>query len=386
MIPSRYYLTVASLIPILLTQVFIAYRTLELVRDRPALLRVWRRAVLMASIALVVAVMSEFGLTEGWPRTPVLIVQAGMNLWGLVSMGGVAIYLVLSFGIKRLPRPFQKERREALRIMVGAAAASPLVAVGFGTFIERTNFEVTERAIRIPDLPKALEGLRALQLSDIHLGDYLSVKTLEKIIASSNELKPHVIFITGDLISVPRDPLDDCLRQLARLKSDYGSFGCLGNHERYAHAESYTTSQGERLGIHFLRAEARLLNIGGARLNIAGIDYQPFEQRPNYLKSTPSLAAPGAVNLLLSHNPDVFPAAVARGYDVMLAGHTHGGQVTVEILGPVLNPARILTPYVSGLYRIGRASCYVNRGIGTLGIPTRLGARPEIALLKLERS
>jgi predicted MPP superfamily phosphohydrolase len=196
-------------------------------------------------------------------------------------------------------------------------------------------------------------------------------------------LKPHLAFVTGDLISVAQDPLDDCLRQLARLKADWGTFGCLGNHEVYADSEDYTAKQGERLGIQFLRAEARTLKIGTAALNIVGIDYAPFGQRPNYLRHGRSLAIPGAVNVLLSHNPDVFPAAAAHGYDLTLAGHTHGGQVTFEILSPALNPARIITPFVRGLYRDGDSSCYVTRGIGTLCVPTRLGARPEITLLKL---
>ena len=159
-----------------------------------------------------------------------IMVQTGMNLWGMASIGGVAIYLVLSAAAKRLPRSFQQDRREAIRVIIGAAAASPIVPVAFGTFIERTNFEVCEREIRIPNLPASLEGLRSLQLSDIHLGQYLSVGTLRKIIDHSNELKAHIVFITGDLISVAKDPLDECLRELARLKSDRGIFGCLGNH------------------------------------------------------------------------------------------------------------------------------------------------------------
>ena len=90
--------------------------------------------------------------------------------------------------------------------------------------------------------------------------------------------------------------------------------------------------------------------------------------------------------VLLSHNPDVFPTAVRQGYDLVLSGHTHGGQVTFEILNRNLNPARILTPYVRGLYRHANSSCYVTRGIGTLGVPVRLGAKPEISILTLKRS
>ncbi len=94
---------------------------------------------------------------------------------------------------------------------------------------------------------------------------------------------------------------------------------------------------------------------------------------------------PGACNVLLSHNPDVFPVAARKGFQFTLAGHTHGGQVRVEILRQDLNIARFFTPYVDGLYRDGSSSIFVSRGIGTIGLPTRLGSTPEVALLHLCR-
>ena len=92
------------------------------------------------------------------------------------------------------------------------------------------------------------------------------------------------------------------------------------------------------------------------------------------------------MNVLLSHNPDVWPVAVRQGYNVMLAGHTHGGQINIEILDHSFNPGRFYTPFVYGLYRQGDAAAYVTRGIGTIGIPARIGAPPEIALLRLRKA
>src|SRR5207302_11111611 len=125
---------------------------------------------------------------------------------------------------------------------------------------------------------------------------------------------------------------------------------------------------------------AHQLRFGSSVLNIAGVDYQSIFHKGQYLVGAERLVYPGAVNLLLSHNPDVFPVAAKQGYDLMLSGHTHGGQVTVEILDQTINPARFLTPYVYGLYREGPAAAYVTRGIGTIGIPARVGALPEISL------
>jgi predicted MPP superfamily phosphohydrolase len=111
------------------------------------------------------------------------------------------------------------------------------------------------------------------------------------------------------------------------------------------------------------------------------VDYQKFQS--NYLVGAERLIAPGAVNILLSHNPDVFPVAASKGYDLTIAGHTHGGQVDVEILHQHFNIARYYTPYVLGLYHEGASSVYVSSGIGTIGVPIRLGAPPEVSLIHL---
>jgi predicted MPP superfamily phosphohydrolase len=265
-----------------------------------------------------------------------------------------------------------------------ALAGTPFAVTGFGTFIQRTSFRVRETAIAIPGLAPELAGFRIVQLSDIHLGPFLSAPELARAVAAANELQGDLAVITGDLISVAGDPLDECLEQLARLRSPHGLFGCLGNHELHAEAEDYTERAGRRRGIDFLRRRAVLLRIGGARLNLAGVDYQRTQDRPRYLQGCETLRADGALNILLSHNPDVFPAAVRKGFDLTLAGHTHGGQVTVEILEQTVNVARFVTPFVAGRYQQEGKSLYVSRGIGTIGMPTRLGAAPEITLLRLE--
>jgi predicted MPP superfamily phosphohydrolase len=121
-------------------------------------------------------------------------------------------------------------------------------------------------------------------------------------------------------------------------------------------------------------------------LNVAGVDFQSYREKHRYLDGAEHLLVPGAMNLLLAHNPDVFPAAARQGYNLLLAGHTHGGQVTIEILDQSITPARFFTPYVYGLYRSGAAAAYVTRGIGTIGIPARIGAPPEISVLRLRKA
>lgn len=304
--------------------------------------------------------------------------SAAALLYSMVLIGGVMANLAWRHV---LAPAFNPRRRTLLNTARTAVLAAPAAVVGFGVFVERRQFEVKEVEIPIPGLPKDLDGLRLVQLSDIHRSAYLSQEELEHVIGMANECRAHVALVTGDLITRGGDPLDACLDELATLRSDAGTFGCLGNHEIYAKAERYTKVRGAALGMRFLRDEAAELRFGGAVLNFAGVDYQ--RQSHPYLRGAKRHIRPGAVNILLSHNPDVFPTAAGQGYDLTISGHTHGGQVSVEILHQHVNVARFFTPYVYGLYREGNSSVYVTRGIGTVGMPARIGAPPEVALIRL---
>jgi predicted MPP superfamily phosphohydrolase len=303
-------------------------------------------------------------------------------MWAFASAGSWIIYRLLWFSTRR----FDEGRRKLLRTAGSAAIGAPFAIVGFGALVNRTAFHVREVEARMANLHPDLEGLRLVQISDIHLSPFLSEAEFARVVDAANELKAHAVLVTGDLISMRGDPLDACLRQIARLRSDAGVYGCMGNHEEYAEVRDYTASQGERLGIPFLRSQAKTLRFGGAALNLAGVDYQHMKWRGHYLDNAEQLIVPGALNILMSHNPDVFPTAASQGWDLTLAGHTHGGQVNIEILNQDLNVARFYTPYVYGLYQTGRSSIYVTRGIGTIGMPARLGAPPEITLLRLRKA
>jgi predicted MPP superfamily phosphohydrolase len=303
--------------------------------------------------------------------------------WALSSVFLVALFALL----KLIPRPVDAVspgRRKFLRVVRAAAVGAPAIAFGYGTFIERYDLRMREEWIRIPGLDPDLEGLRLAQLTDIHLSPFLSERVLERAVAMANETRPHLALVTGDLISLRGDPLDSCLDRLAGLRGDAGVFGCMGNHEIYSDVQDYVAERGAKLGIRFLRSATEPLKFGGATLNLAGVDYQRMHSR--YLVGAEKMVRPAALNVLLSHNPDVFPVAARQGWQFTISGHTHGGQVNVEILRQDLNIARFFTPYTMGLYRIGASSIYVSRGIGTIGVPVRLGAPPEVALLRLCRT
>ena len=274
-------------------------------------------------------------------------------------------------------------RRGFLRATGATLFAAPMAVAGFG-ILERNRFELNQTEIPIVGLPKELDGLRIAQITDIHLSAFLSEREFARAVDMANETLPHLALVTGDLITRRGDPLDACLRQLARLKAGAGVLGCLGNHEIYTGTEAYVTEKGRGIGIEFLRMASREVRFGGASIQFAGVDYQR-SGRP-YLVGAETLIVPGRLNVLLSHNPDVFPVAARQGYALTIAGHTHGGQVNVEILNDNLNLARFYTPFTRGLYRLGDASIFVSSGIGTVGMPMRLGAPAEVNLIRLRRA
>jgi predicted MPP superfamily phosphohydrolase len=350
----------------------------------------WVRAAILSFDAFV-AVSYAFTFSEvlallAIPAGPLMVLGAGSLAYLMTATGVLGIYYVLRAVRRHLGAETNPARRRVLNTASNALLASPFVMMGYGALVQRTNFRVREVDVPLAGLPQDLDGLRLLHLSDFHLSAFLSEGELARVIDASNDLRAHAAFFTGDLISGPADPLDACIRQLARVKTDAGTLACMGNHERYVRAESYAARQAARQGIQFLRSEARALRFGGATLNVAGSDFESLRNRANYLAGMERFVAPGAVNVLLQHNPDTFPAAARRGYNLLLAGHTHGGQVTFEILDQSINPARFFTPYVGGLYRQRDSAAYVTRGIGTIGVPARIGAPPEISLLRLRKA
>lgn len=299
------------------------------------------------------------------------------QVWALATLGMAMLLMVLA----AIERQYQPGRRAFLHAARTAVIGAPALITGYGVLSERKAFHVKEVDIRIPGLHKDLQGLRIVQLSDIHLSPYLSEEELAWVVDMANETRAHIGVVTGDFITGRYDPLEACFRQLARLRCDAGVLACNGNHEIFSRTEERTQVLGARQGMRVLRRQAEVLRFGNARLNIAGVDYQHF--RAPYLVGAERLLEPGMTNVLLSHNPDVFPVAAKQGYDLTLAGHTHGGQVTVEILHQWANVARIFTPYVYGRYEQDGKSIYVTRGIGTVGIPARVGAPPEVSLVRL---
>jgi predicted MPP superfamily phosphohydrolase len=303
-------------------------------------------------------------------------IGAALTMFGWMTVV-IAIVILLR---SHVPARFSDSRRQFLNVTATAVCAAPAIALATG-ILTRKDFQVKEIDLKIPGLPKDLQGLRLLQLSDIHMGAFFSPADLRRVVDASNGLRADLGFITGDLITGMHDPLDACLLELKRLKTASGLWGCMGNHEKLAKVAGYTAAQGRKQNLFFLRHESQSLRFGDSRINLVGVDHQ-FKHE-GYLIGVEELVKPGEFNLLLSHNPDVFPVSARKGFQLTLAGHTHGGQINIEVANTNLNIVDFVTPYTKGLYQKPGSSLYVTSGLGTIGVPVRLGAPPEITLLRL---
>jgi predicted MPP superfamily phosphohydrolase len=292
------------------------------------------------------------------------------------------------------PAPRSSSRRKFLEQTAMAVSGAPFIVGAYGLLYGRLDLETAERPISLARLPKAFHGFRMAQLSDIHIGPFMPEEQIRKYVEITNRLKPDLVVLTGDFVTWKPAPEIQVVRALAGLKAPFGVFGCLGNHEAWAGVQASITRRFAAQGIRILRGERTWIETHGERLNLIGVDYQtnrPRERRwgnlvPVYLKGAEPLILPGELNILLSHNPNTFDRAAQLGVDLSIAGHTHGGQITLEYISPDLSPSRFVTRYVRGLFQKPGGQLYVNRGIGTIAIPMRIGSPPEITVFELRRS
>jgi hypothetical protein len=316
--------------------------------------------------------------------------------------------------------PVDLARRRFVQTATIVAGAAPFVGFAYGFAFERWQFQVREQTLSLETLPAELDGLRIAQLSDIHIGSFMPAREVRRAVGMANDLRADLTVVTGDFLTGAGDPLEACIAELAQLRAPLGVWGCNGNHEIYAGAEALAAELFSRYGMKLLRQERAEIRSNGRAFHLLGVDYQR-ERYPNgakrrLLTSIESLIDPNTFHILLSHNPNSFMRAAELGIDLSLAGHTHGGQIRVEILDADVSPARFFTPYIEGLYRrplyaaasetgfdlrTGAAASnssqatqapsvgsllYVNRGLGTIGAPVRLGSPPEITLHTLRRA
>ena len=237
---------------------------------------------------------------------------------------------------------------------------------------------IEHERITLDRLPEAFESFRIVQLSDIHHGPFSDRTQIERAVETANRLQPDIITLTGDYISKERHYAAPCAEMLGRLKAKYGVYAVLGNHDHWTDA-ALITDLFTAEGIKVLINEGMRFELNGSAFWLAGVDDTMVGLEDI------SLALAGArqeeMKLLLAHNPIVLRRAARADVDLVLSGHTHGGQVALRSeQSPSGGPRR---RFLKGLGRLGNTQIYVNRGLGTVVLPIRYGCPPEVSLLEL---
>jgi len=283
-------------------------------------------------------------------------------------------------------------RRAFLERTAAVAAGAPFVAGAYGLLYGRLNLEITAQTIRLPKLPRAFEGFRICQLSDIHIGPFMTAGEIRKYAAIANAQEADMIVLTGDFVTFDPGTQGAVVDALRGLRAPFGVYGSLGNHDAWARVQDSITELFRQVGIKILRSAGVPVSAHGESLNLIGVDFQsqhgfgPSPPVARLLADIDGIVDRERVNILLSHNPDTFDRAAELGIELSLAGHTHGGQAALEFISPELAPSRLMTPYVAGWFQKPGSQLYVNRGIGTVFVPIRIGAPPEITVYSLTRA
>jgi predicted MPP superfamily phosphohydrolase len=275
-------------------------------------------------------------------------------------------------------------RRQIVEGVGGAALFGATGSMlGWGMVRGRHAFELREVPVRVPGLPRALDGYAIVQVSDIHGGAFVGDRELGEGLSLVRAARPDLVVVTGDIVDF--DPMYAPLvaSRLAALPVRDGVTAILGNHDYYAGADAVVAAL-RAAGIEVLRNEGRRirpLDAGGfALLGVDDLASERHGRRGPNLHRAASMVPRDVARVLLSHQPitvDRWAGDVA----VQLSGHTHGGQIN-----PGFSPVGLITKYLAGAYAVGGTTLYVNRGFGTVGAPIRVGAPPEVTRIVLVAS
>ncbi len=281
-----------------------------------------------------------------------------------------------------------ESRRKFIQGIGWSLSLVPFLGVANGCLRTTTAIRIKAVSIPIKDLPVNLEGLKIVQLTDIHAGSFSSPKMMQELVWMIRMIQPDLIFLTGDLVNFNPKELPLILPQLKSLDAKCGVFGCFGNHDHYMipaeHIELLKTL--EDAGIEMLINSNVKLEINNEILQIAGVDNTSYRQSYGDFDKALSGLSTAYPTILICHDPTNWDKEVRRKrkVDLMLSGHTHGGQIAIELFGETFTPARYFYKQYAGLYSSGDQNLYISAGIGTVGPPIRIGVNPELTYITLK--
>ncbi|MBW1685863.1 MAG: metallophosphoesterase [Deltaproteobacteria bacterium] len=324
------------------------------------------------------------------------IARAYMNLGVVTLLLGMTIaalwaLFLLPAGLLGMLGASPEASFGVFRLASVASVGGVALLLLWGFTVGQARVARTQLRIPLPGLAPELSGLRIVQISDLHIGNGLEGSRLARMVERTNALDPDVIVLTGDLFDSDPSFVEHGVRMLSGLRARHGVYAVLGNHDVYTGSDRIAEALAR------LAPRLRLLRNELVRLPLVAPLYLAGVEDPGLDWSARSLEVEGLTrlaaarpadgpSLLLVHRPEVFEQAARLGFPLVLAGHTHGGQLALPTPGGRYNLARLVTPLARGLYRSGASVLYVNRGLGVGGPPLRVNCPREIASFVLEAS
>lgn len=365
----------------------------------------WVQAIALMAIT-VYLFMSQRGTTQFM----FLLVIVFMAYFGKL----LAIVFVFIDDIRRVIKYFfeGRRRRHKRRVENGqtisrskflaksavAVSMLPVVTMSFGIVKGAYDYRIRRRKVYLPNLPKAFNGVKIAQLSDIHSGSFFDKSAVQGGIDMMLGEKPDLILFTGDLVNNQTKEVNDYFDLFSKMKADLGVYSTLGNHD-YGDYMSWPSEAAKRqnlanmikaheqMGWRLMMNENKSIKIGSDQISLIGVENWGAGRFAKYGDLTKAARnAEGDVKLLLSHDPSHWDAQVRAqqpDIDIMFAGHTHGMQLGVEIGDWRWSPSKYIYKQWADLYQEGNQYLYVNRGFGFLGFPGRIGILPEITIMEL---
>lgn len=381
--------------------------------ERPRQARLVRRTLAavfaIANIPWIfIAARVLFGSVWGVGRIPYLGPWIAWQLLGWIFCGLVTLYLLAKgiwwlggqvmrrSGGQSSPGAFDRpsaassdrrlSRRRFLARAVYSYAAAGATLSAYGIWSAYRVPAVTRRTFVFRDLPPGLDGLRLLHLSDLHAGIHLGDDAMQEIVRLANALHPDLIVQTGDMIDISPSYIPGYTRAFRDLQAPLGVVTVIGNHDRYT-GEPEVIRGCREAGQVVVKNGCQLIERNDATLALLGVDdphnWSRDDPQPDDVDAALRAAPPDAFKILLAHRPGAWDSAAPRNIPLTLAGHIHGGQFYVPLVGWSLGS--MITKYVMGHFQRGSSQLYVSRGIGVVGVPIRVFAPPEIGLFELRR-
>jgi uncharacterized protein len=284
--------------------------------------------------------------------------------------------------LRRTPRRFAGPVMQALDALRWLTSRVWPGRAFYAWWLARRGLQLVRVDVPVAGLPLALDGLRLVQLSDLHVGCFLDEASLQPVVDLARACEPDVLLLTGDFITHTTRDIHELGIALARIDAPLGKFAVFGNHDYRGRRERELIAALRRQGVAVLRNATARVERGGAVVGISGLEDLEESKGSDLDAALAGLHGDEAVRVLLCHHPDVIDALPPGRFDLVLSGHTHGGQIALP--GLTALAARFTSRHLRGDYPVpGGGLLHVHRGIGVLVVPFRFRARAEVACLTL---